>query len=54
MKIHLLDESCGTNLCVPSEEMKNIGKCGNEVPEWAITTSKCEVTCKSCLKSINK
>ncbi|GEM_PF-3348012 len=54
MKTHLLDENCAVNLCVPSEEIKNIGKCGKEVPECAITTLKHEVSCKSCLKSINR
>jgi len=54
MKTHLLNEGCGANLCVTNEEMKSIAKCGKEVPEWAITTLRHQVTCKSCLKYINK
>ena len=54
MKKHLLNKSCGTNLCVPPEEMRNIGKCGKEVAESEITADKCEVTCKLCLKLMEK
>jgi len=54
MKTHLLDKNCSVNLFIPSEEMKNVSKCGKEMPEYAITTLKHEVSCKSCLKSISK
>lgn len=54
MKKHLFDKTNYKNIRVPNEDMINIGKCGRTVDEWAITTEINEVTCKSCLKVLNK
>jgi len=54
MKIHLLNRNCWQNARVPDERMLNISKCGKEVKEWNITDDVKEVTCKLCLKIINR
>jgi hypothetical protein len=54
MKKHLLNKNHWENTNVHPEDFKNISMCGRKTEEWAITENTKEVTCRTCLKLINK